>query len=80
MKSYELYIKTDCKFCKKAIDLLSLKGVPFVAIVCDKDPIYLEAKKQDYGWPTVPIVIEQNDAEKKVIGGCDELEKELLNG
>lgn len=80
MKTYELFVKTDCRFCKKAVDLISLKRLPFVVTVCDKNPEYLEEIKQLYGWPTVPLILENEDGKSKVIGGCDELEDLLLHG
>lgn len=77
---FEVYVKMDCKFCKKAVDLLSLKGVPFTVTVCDKDPVYLDEMKANFGWPTVPIIVGQTSAQKEVIGGSTELETVLLNG
>lgn len=79
MKAYEIFVKTDCNFCKKAVDMLSMKHIPFIVTVCDKNPEYLEAIKKQYNWQTVPIVIEFEDDNRKVIGGYDELEA-LLNG
>ena len=48
MKTYELYVKLDCTFCKQAIDLLSMKKIPFVATIVDKDPQYLEKIKEKW--------------------------------
>lgn len=81
MKSFELFIKTDCKFCKKAVDLLSLKGSPFIVTVCDKNPDYLETVKKLYGWETVPLILssENDGSPLKLVGGCNELEEMLLN-
>jgi glutaredoxin len=78
MKTYELYIKMDCEFCRKAVSLLESKNIPFVVTVCDKDPEYLQYQKEFLGWNTVPIVVEQNEVQKQLIGGYEELER-LLN-
>lgn len=81
MKTYQIYAKTDCDFCKKAVDLLSIKELPFIVTVCDKNPTYLESVKQLYNWPTVPLIIryeeEEGKIEEKFIGGFSELEAAL---
>ena len=77
MKSYELYIKTDCSYCKKAVEFLSQKELPFVVTVVDKDPEYLERVKKLYTCTTVPIVLECEGEEKTLIGGFSDLEEHL---
>jgi len=81
---YTVYSLTDCGFCKKAINLLSEKNIPFLVVVMDKNPEFIDKIKQDMRMTTVPIVIQQLEMGTiKIIGGSDELEKhlnELENG
>lgn len=77
MKTYEVYVKTDCNFCKKAVDLLSTKQVPFIVTVCDKNPDYLDNMKKIHNWETVPIIFVVENDTTKLVGGFDELEKVL---
>lgn len=75
---YSVYILTDCKFCKRAIDLLEQKNLPFLVVVMDKNSEFLYKIKQDTNHPTVPIVIQQfEDNTIKIIGGSDDLERHL---
>lgn len=75
---FTVYSLTDCKFCKKAIELLTAKNVPFVVVVLDKNPEFLEKVKEDMKHPTVPIVIDHlNVGEIKIVGGSDDLETYL---
>ena len=83
---YTVYIKTDCSFCKKAISLLEEKNLPFVVVVMDKNPEFVEKIKEDTRRTTVPIVIQQLEVGKiRIIGGSDDLESflnspEFVNG
>lgn len=81
---YTVYSLTDCNYCKKAINLLSDKNIPFLVVVMDKNPKFIDKIKQDMRMTTVPIVIQQVDIGTiNIIGGSDDLEKhlsELENG
>ena len=79
---FHVYIKTDCGFCRKAIDLLDKKKEEFVVTVLDKSKEYELLIKEECSWQTVPIVIycEVEDREEpkkdvKLIGGFTELEQ-----
>lgn len=76
-KFFTVYSITDCSFCKKAINLLSEKKLPFIAVIMDKNPEFIEKLKQDMNHPTVPIVVEQLEMGIKIIGGADNLEAYL---
>ena len=76
-KFFTVYSKTDCPYCKKAINLLDEKKLPFIVVVMDKNPEFVEKLKQDMNMTTVPIVIEQLEFGIKVIGGSDKLEEYL---
>lgn len=75
---YTVYSLTDCDFCKKAINLLSEKNLPFLVVVMDKNPEFIDKIKQDMQMNTVPIVIQQLEMGTiRVVGGSDDLERHL---
>jgi glutaredoxin len=75
---FTVYSLTDCDFCKKAINLLDEKNIPFIVVVMDKNPEFVQKIKEDMNKTTVPIVIEQMDVGQiKIVGGCDDLESYL---
>jgi glutaredoxin len=78
MSYYHLYIKTDCGFCKKAIDLLIQKEKEFAITTLDHSATLEEYIKSAFSHGTVPIVLLSNtkeDAEDEFIGGYTELEE-----
>ena len=82
-KRYSIYVETGCRFCKKAIALLQESKLPFIVIVTDKNEEFLNEIKQQTGHKTVPIILEHDEKNVKLIGGSDNLEKylmELKNG
>lgn len=75
---YKLIVKLDCPYCKKAVNLLSEKNLPFIVVVADKGEQFLQEQKTRYGHPTVPIVIHIDDAGvETVVGGFTELKERL---
>lgn len=79
MKYYQLYVKTDCPFCKKALDKLEELDKMVVVTVLDRAPEELvETIKTQFQHRTVPIVLEaDSELGLRKIGGCDDLMKEL---
>ena len=77
-KMYKLIVKVDCPFCKKAVNLLTQKKIPFIVVAADKGDGFLQEQKNHYNWQTVPIVvaIDENDNET-VVGGYTELNERL---
>jgi glutaredoxin len=77
-KMYKLIVTVDCPFCKKAVNLLTQKKIPFIVVAADKGDGFLQEQKNHYNWPTVPIVvaIDENNNET-VIGGFTELNERL---
>jgi glutaredoxin len=71
---FTVYVLTDCSYCKKAISLLEEKQLPFIVVVMDKNPEFVEKLKQDMNHPTVPVVVFQREMGVQIIGGCDNLE------
>jgi glutaredoxin len=75
---FTVYSLTDCNFCKKAINLLSDKKIPFIVVVMDKNPDFVTKIKDDMKMKTVPIIVHHLDVgEIKLIGGFDNLENYL---
>ena len=66
--------------------LLTEKKLPFLVVIMDKNPEFVENVKRDMQRQTVPIVVEQLPMGTiKVIGGSDDLEvylnsPEFVNG
>ena len=65
-----LYTWSYCPFCVRAKRLLDERGVPYTEHVMDAEPEELDRVKQEYGHPTVPIVL----IDGQFVGGCSELE------
>jgi glutaredoxin 3 len=77
-RQFSIYVLTDCPYCKRAVSLLEEKNYPFILIVMDKNPGFVNQIKQQTGHKTVPIVIEHTQQDNnKLIGGCDNLETYL---
>lgn len=75
---FTVYIKTDCQFCEKAINVLDERKLPFIVVVMDKNPDFIEKIKQDTNKTTVPIVLEHLPVgQTRLIGGSDDLENYL---
>lgn len=70
MANVEIYIKTTCPYCIRALKLLDMKGVEPVRHVIDMGgPLRAEMIERSHGRMTVPqIFIDGNH-----VGGCDDL-------
>lgn len=79
MKYFNLYIKTECPFCKKAVDKLEELDKMMVVTVLDRAPPEVVAGiKAQFHQTTVPIVLEVDENNNfSKIGGCDDLMKYL---
>lgn len=76
-KNYSVYAKTDCPFCKRAVSSLEEKNLPFIVIVTDKNPEFLEEIKNQTNHKTVPIILEHSESGIRLIGGSDDLQNYL---
>lgn len=75
---YKVIMKIDCPFCRKAVDLLSEKKLPFIVIIADNSEDFLQEQKKNYNWQTVPIILEVDSSGKEaLIGGFSELNEKL---
>lgn len=78
VKMYKVIIKVDCPYCKKAVNLLSQKKIPFIVVAADNSDNFLQEQKNHYNWQTIPIVIalDENNNET-LVGGFTELNERL---
>lgn len=69
MQEINLYSKSYCLYCQRAIELLNIKGVPYKIIdVTDNHDLELEMQQRS-GRSTVPQIF----IGTRHLGGCDEL-------
>jgi len=69
LKNITIYTKGFCPFCKKAISLISSKGVDFEEIDVTFDDESFSKVVTKTGWDTVPQIF----ADDKFLGGCDDI-------
>ena len=75
---YFLWVKHECGWCQKALELLNRKAVSHTVFTCDGHPELLAEAKNNFNWQTVPIVFEVcSDGTAKLIGGFTDLEDHL---
>lgn len=69
MKNIVIYTKNYCPYCKKAVALLSSKGVDFKEIDVTYDDETFSKVMKKTGWDTVPQVF----VDEEFLGGCDDI-------
>jgi len=69
MSTIEIYTKSYCAYCRRAKELLKIKGVEFVEFDVSDDPAKEQEMRQRSGRHTVPEIFIDN----QLVGGCDEL-------
>lgn len=69
MKKVVLYTKGYCPYCRKAVALLTEKGVDFTNYDVTNDDETFSVVKTQTGWDTVPQIF----IDDEFIGGCDDL-------
>ena len=73
---YHIYCKTDCPYCKEAIDFLDENKEKFVVKIMDKCPQFERVVKESAEMKTVPIVMKQEPGKlPSLIGGCSDLKE-----
>lgn len=76
---FKIYALKNCNYCKRAVDLLVARRLPFFYCPMDGPPdgpehkVTIEMIKQKYNWKTVPIVIRVFDDDEEFIGGYTDL-------
>lgn len=69
MKQVEIYTKNYCPYCKRALELLRIKGVEFVEFDVTGDPAKEQEMRDRSGRTTVPEIFIDN----QLVGGCSDL-------
>lgn len=69
MKRVEIYTKSYCPYCKRAKELLRIKGVAFTEYDVTDDPAREREMKERSGRDTVPEIF----IDDALVGGCSEL-------
>lgn len=80
-KSYVIYTRNDCPFCKLAIDLLEQKNKPYIKenIPLDQKDVWKETISKQFGQEitTFPVIFLNVNEQLTYIGGYDDLEHHL---
>jgi len=69
MKKVEIYTKNYCPYCKRAMELLRIKGVDFIEYDVTHDKTKEEEMRSRSGRHTVPEIF----VDGQLIGGCSDL-------
>ena len=80
MNDFIVYVVDECPYCDKLIELLEGQSLDYCAIRLENDSSILREVKEAYKWSTVPIVFKRNPQSFKLIGGYDNLTRELNKG
>ena len=76
---YKLYIREGCPLCERAVDFLTRHKIEHVVLSQIDTTKLIEEAKVQYDWPTVPIVVEVNGDDEKLIGGYVDMRKYFRN-
>ena len=76
---YKLYIKEGCGFCKRAVEFMTKHKIEHVVLSQIDTTELIEEAKVQYDWPTVPIVVEIDGDDEKLIGGYADMRKYFKN-
>ena len=81
---YVMITQGSCPFCQEAIELLKSRELNFIYTDMEYAPEVLEITKLASGASTVPMIWEivvgeniQQPADRKFIGGCEDLKQHL---
>ena len=70
---YFVYGITDCPACLRSCALLMERGVDYVFIETDFARTYRDELKEEFDWPTFPMIVKICGDEEEFVGGYDEL-------
>lgn len=74
---YKVYGISDCPACLRACADLMENDLEYVFVNCDFSKTYRNQIKNEYCWPTFPVITLFNGVEWTVIGGSDDLHSHL---
>jgi|TARA_A100001011_G_C14290745_1_gene836085 glutaredoxin-related protein len=70
---YIVYGITDCPACLRACADLMERDKEFVFVETDFSKTYRSALKEEFDWPTFPMLVKVFGDEEEFIGGYDEM-------
>tara|TARA_B100001123_G_scaffold31238_1_gene32834 strand:+ start:412 stop:666 length:255 start_codon:yes stop_codon:yes gene_type:complete len=76
---YKLYVRDDCGFCKRAVEFMTKHEIEHVVLSQNNTTGLIEEAKKQYNWPTVPIIVEIDGDDEKLIGGYVDMRKYFKN-
>jgi len=75
---YILFVKDECPFCVKAVELLQQEEKPYNLVQFDEGQREtLKEIKEAHNWSTVPMVFFRNGQDIRFIGGYTDLQQWL---
>lgn len=80
MKYYKMYVTTGCPYCTKLLQTMIDTKQTFYVEYMDSKLDLLQEKKEQYRHPTVPIVLEVDGDQERLIGGCTETLRLIKGG
>ena len=76
---YKLYIKEKCPFCIRAVEFMKRHNIEHVVLSQVGSTNLIKEAKEQYNWPTVPIIVEIDGENEKLIGGYTDMRKHFKN-
>lgn len=77
---YKIYGITDCPACLRAqADLMELEH-EYVFIQTDFSKTYRESVKDEFSFPTFPVIVLVSENGERLIGGYDQLRLHIKSG
>lgn len=77
---YHLYVSVDSPDCKKAVNFLHSKNIPFLVTVIDGNKQFAESLKKDTNRENLPIIFKQLKDSLILIGNEKDLENHVSAG
>ena len=72
-KTFFIYTKRDCGFCRKAIELFKDRGLHFIHMDMTENEELLKSIQEEVKWNTVPMIFQFSDRNQVFIGGFTDL-------
>lgn len=73
MEVYIIYGITDCPACLRACADLMERDIEYAFVETDFSKSYREALKNEFEWPSFPMVVKVSGDEEEFVGGYDEM-------
>jgi glutaredoxin len=70
---YIVYGTTDCPACLRARAALMERDKEYAFVETDFSTSYRDALKEEFAWPTFPMIVKATGDAEEFIGGYDDL-------